>query len=278
MSNSLLTLAILVVLLAVCTNAFTRSSLLVSHRRLDRGVAARPVWSALYVSDPVKDFEASWGQKRIYVAEGLQHKEFPSNCGSVRGLGLSSKAGVAQNEAIVKLPVSEIMVVSEKESASCEELETKISDELWSSMQGTTRLSCLLLEEFSKGRESRFYEYIQHFPEPGALNTPVHWQQDGLALTVLSEVYPHMTISVAKQRAQYKKLYELLSSSAGSASGSNAVITNESFERFVWAMESVSARAFRGIAGLKGRGLIQVSALLRVSLYSIPCFISEIFY
>lgn len=83
--------------------------------------------------------------------------------------------------------------------------------------------------------------YLRSLPEPGVLDTPLHWSEEKLN----SFPYKHICRNVKKQRQSWRTLHDKVRSV-------NVAWKDLSYERFAWAMETVRSRAFAGIGGING--------------------------
>ena len=218
-------------------------------------------------------FESSWGSKGVETSLGLTHSSFEKPpVGTVRGLKIDSdcKAG----EEVVSLRLTNCLVASSTQPSG--RIKDCIDPEVWASMLPTTRLSIVLLNEFMEKSSTEFVEYMSILPEESEMNTPIHWSEADLQK--LEQVYPHIVSKVEKQKQSYKSLYSLLTTRAVGG-GRGAFIDDKEkvpLERLVWAMESVSSRAFSGVGGLEKDGF-QLGAVfaaasvgLAISLASAP--------
>lgn len=116
-------------------------------------------------------------------------------------------------------------------------------------MREDQRLGMKLLMEWKSGDSSQFKDYVNHLPPPGTLDTPLHWASadiDGIS-------YSYLVNSVAYQNESLHQLFRNMSGSSAMA--------DISFERFVWAMEMVTSRAFTGAVGSDSGVPLAVSML-----------------
>lgn len=173
----------------------------------------------------------------------IQQKTFESPS---RGLtnGLGSTAECKANDILIEIPLESALSTPENgpDSEPIEELATA------------------LVQEWVKGDTSRYFPYIQNLPDVGAVGTPLHWSDDAIGQIP----YLPLIVSVAAQRKRWDTAFDNFTKKYASM--------NVSRERFLWAMEIVASRAFRGIVGLNGRAATRNAAasiaLLFVSLAS----------
>ena len=210
------------------------------------------------------------GSKGVESKFGLTHSFFDKPpLKNVRGLKVAS-AATAGSE-VVSLRLNNCLLASNKRPSG--KIREHIDSEVWSSLLPTTRLSIILLNEYMMGSE-KFKEYLDILPVGDEMNTPIHWSNENLEK--LKEVYPQLVLKVEKQRKSYASLYSLLTTTVARG---GAFIENRDdvpFERLVWAMESVSSRAFSGVGGLErnefelGAVIAAASVSLEVTLATQP--------
>lgn len=118
-----------------------------------------------------------------------------------------------------------------------------------------TKLSCRLVEECKKGRNSLYYGYCalltngenlsdyESFPStaPDALR---HWTSDQKSLLEQSEKGKRLLKAEKQQQVKWRNKYNALSTEK----------QNISLDDFLWAMEAVHSRAFRGDFGALDNG------------------------
>ena len=200
----------------------------------------RPSFFAMRASATATElFEQSWSRAGISTsANSVSHQVFPSLCdGELKGLGALrgfDKEGVE----VIKLPRPCVLAVSSSDASPV----TGISEAVWQKLKLTTRLSVLLLLQWSLKEQSPLFAYLQQLPEPGleGFSTPFHWSSQ--AISRLASAYPSLANSVLKQRKDYATLYASLEGVLS--------IRGVSYERFVWALEAVRSRAFTGLGGM----------------------------
>lgn len=188
-------------------------------------------------------FEQSWSRAGITASGNVNHQVYPSLCdGSLKGLGALSNFEKDGLE-VIKLPRTCVLAVSSSDPSPV----SGISEAVWQSLKLTTRLSVLLLLQYSMKEQSPLFAYVQQLPEPGleGFSTPFHWSPQ--AMTRLATAYPSLANSVLKQRRDYATLYASLEGVLS--------IRGVSFDRFVWALEAVRSRAFSGLGGESGNFL-----------------------
>jgi hypothetical protein len=218
-------------------------------------------------------FEQGWGSR---VAPGISHRAFPYSGGTggkVRGLGIGSEGEDVDNAGVelVTLRLEDCLVASETAPTAApagSRLRDCIDAAVWSGLKGTTRLSLQLLDQYMNGDSNDGFlrRYINMLPVEAELLTPVHWKEEGdhnddgedTSFAALQEAYPPLARRVRRQRSNYRKLYQLLSSPPVRGGGQQqqqqqqqpgAVVPSAAelpYSRFVWAMECVSSRAFSG--------------------------------
>ena len=152
----------------------------------------------------------------------LQQMEFPSSCGTVKGI--CSSVSYKQRDLIIDLPMSSVIKSSDRE-------------------KGIMQLALNLIEEYNLGEASRFASYIALLPHPGEMSTPFHWTDDEIDLLA----YPYIKKSIQSQRMKWRKAFEDLSN--------DKLHRNITYERFIWGMENVASRAFSGIYGVNSKYL-----------------------
>jgi hypothetical protein len=132
-----------------------------------------------------------------------------------------------------------------------------------------TKLSCRLVEECRKGKDGLYYGYCalltnganldpscKSYPStaPDALR---HWTSDQMSLLEQSKKGKKLLNAEKQQRTKWRGKYDALSES---------VKQNTSLSDFVWAMEAVHSRAFRGdfgaLYGGEGGPLRKLASLL----------------
>jgi len=182
--------------------------------------------------DPaIQKFQSSWKQAGI-EATNVQHSNFNYDCGSVRGLTTVTK--VQSGGTVISTPVQQCLVAIDNNPDS---FTVREFERIWQRVKkGTNRLALLLLHEWNKGEQSPLHEYISILPEPGSLGTPIHWKEE-----ILQEFpYKQTVLDVDRQRRSWQMLYSIVTELH--PQGTDFA----SFERFLWAMEMVSSRAFQG--------------------------------
>lgn len=199
-------------------------------------------------------FERSWSTQfpTIKAIDGVSHSLFK---GEVRGLGLKGSDDIPEGEEVIRLPLERCLIVSEAD-IDIEEKPSDVSESFWKSLPGTTRLSFLLLQEYDKGENSQLHTYINNLPAPGELNTLVHWSEQ--EILCLKKSYPPIANLVTKQSDNYKGIYDKMQQQ----SSTNNIYKDIDLERFIWACESVTSRAFQGVGGLKNKESIQIGLIV----------------
>ena len=212
----------------------------------------------------IDNFERSLSAKNI--GTGIKHNQFEWSCGLVRGL--RSTLPFRRGDTVVQLPVVEAIVAPDAvgKSGKC----PKGMDDVWIASSVTVRVALQLLKEWKEDSASPYAAYIGALPLPGEFGTPLHWPQ-----SVLDQFpYPYLSHSVDNQKRRLIELHE-------TRIAKSKVFQGISYERFVWAVEVVGSRAFKGIGiasssfplyGGISAVLVSVSALLS-SLNGIPDFL-----
>ena len=209
------------------------------------------------VNSPLQAFEASWSSKGGVETIGTVSHGYFDNEISEPVRGLCCQEPIEAGTKVVSLKLVNSLRASEGSGAVQPQGRIKdcIDSEVWAGLLGTTRLSIILLNEWvenNSNSNSKFKEYMDILPLKEDMNTPIHWEEEGACLDRLQQAYPVIVAKTEKQRKSYKRLYEILSTTAVGESGSQAFIPDPvsiPYDRFVWSMECVSARAFRGVGG-----------------------------
>jgi hypothetical protein len=200
--------------------------------------------------DPFEEWFASNSSNGARVSN-IRHTMFQS--GSLRGLEFTSKSSQDLNRVAV-VPRKLVLSVPYSEDDENE----------WD-----TKLSCRLVEECRKGKDSLYYGYCalltnganldpncKSYPStaPDALR---HWTDDQKALLEQSEKGKKLLKAEQQQRDKWNKKYDALTS---------AEKQDMSLNDFLWAMEAVHSRAFRGdfgaLDGGEGGQLRKLASLL----------------
>jgi hypothetical protein len=111
-------------------------------------------------------------------------------------------------------------------------------EDVWIDSSVTVRVSLQLLKEWqsmSGSAKPGFGTYIDALPPPGTFGTPLHWPQ----AVMVEFPYKHLVAEVGKQRSRLVELYAKISKSKA--------FQGISYERFVWSVEVVGSRAFKGV-------------------------------
>lgn len=195
-------------------------------------------------------FESSWQTKQI-KAEGIFHSHFESPCGNIRGL--ASNRLVQPNEFVVSVPVSECMIIPEESSRM---------DSGPVNFKGTTYLALYLLDEWKLQSKSKFYGYIAQLPNH--LSSPIHWSDE--MLTTLP--YEKILCNVLQQKNKLKSVYDHLRS--------RAISIEYDYDRFLWAMEMVGSRSFKGIGGIKHFNAPKIGGILSAIILSGAAIASQL--
>lgn len=176
------------------------------------------------------NFEKSWVENNI-IAKSVKHSSFDWVCGTLRGLQATT-GQFKKGSAVISVPIGETLSSSDTGEQGC----PSGLEEVWKELKATSRVSLLLLQQWSNSKEkkTKFTSYIEALPAPGSLGTPFHWTDECLD----SFPYKPLVVSVKLQRQKWAELYSKIQNS-GSLKG-------VSYERFVWAMEIVRSRAFTG--------------------------------
>ena len=199
---------------------------------------------------PFEEWFASNSSNGARVSN-VRHAMFQS--GSLRGLEFTSKSSQDLNRVAV---IPRKMVLSVPYSAD--------EEEDWD-----TKLSCMLAQECRKGKDSLYYGYCalltngasldpscESYPStaPDALR---HWTSDQKSLLEQSEKGEKLLKAEQQQQKKWNKKYDALS-----ADEKQTV----SLDDFLWAMEAVHSRAFRGdfgaLDGGEGGKLRKLASLL----------------
>ena len=178
----------------------------------------------------IDTFERSLSAKNI--GTGTKHNQFEWSCGLVRGL--HSTLPFRRGDTVVQLPVVEAIAAPDAvgKSGRC----PAGMDDVWIASSVTVRVALQLLKEWKDDSASPFAAYIGALPLPGEFGTPLHWPQ-----SVLDQFpYSYLSHSVDNQKNRLKELYE-------TRIAKSKVFQGISYERFVWAVEVVGSRAFKGI-------------------------------
>ena len=190
----------------------------------------RQIDTFLQSTTAIDNFERTLTAKSI--GTGTKHNEFEWSCGLVRGL--RSIQPFRAGGAVVELPVVEAIVAPDAvgKSGKC----PPGMDDVWIASSVTVRVALQLLKEWKDDSASSYAAYIGALPLPGEFGTPLHWPQ-----SVLDQFpYPYLSQSVRNQKSRLMELYETRISKS-------KLFQGVSYERFVWAVEVVGSRAFKGI-------------------------------
>lgn len=247
-----------------------------SARRLQLPLLSLRSASTPHMGSAIEEFEAQWAKAGVETLAGVKHGSFPDALlGDIRGLGLDTKAARAEAEVktgteLVSLPLKQCLYTQGNKGSGAAEapagrLRDCVDRELWQRVKGTTRLSLMLLDAYmdrgqstsatGSGKQGWVGSYIDILPGGGDLGTPVHWLDSsttGAAFSALEAAYPALATRVRDQQQSYRTLYKLLLTP--SVSTGRPFLPDEQavpFSRLVWAMESVTSRAFQGVGGLE---------------------------
>jgi hypothetical protein len=204
------------------------------------------------------NFEKSWVENNI-IANSVKHSSFDWVCGTLRGLQATT-GQFKKGSAVISVPIGETLSSSDAGEQGC----PSGLEEVWKELKATSRVSLLLLEQWSKSKEkgkSKFSSYIEALPAPGSLGTPFHWTDECL------DTFPYtpLVTSVKLQRQKWVELYSKIENS-GSFKGI-------SYERFVWAMEIVRSRAFTGVSIITA--ITVIILIVVVAVYNCYCYFSH---
>jgi len=181
----------------------------------------------------IDQFE-NWAAQSNIKYENLQHGIFDFLGDQFQGL--EAKQALSAGTNLITLPKDKTLATFAKEQCP---FPAWINPTFWEKQPNYVRLAIKLLWERQLGANSNVEEYVKLLPNPEDFDTLYHWSDAELK----SLQYPALEMSVRRQREQWAKLYEQLSSTSSGA-GSSFTQTE-----FVWAMECVLSRAFSGRFG-----------------------------
>lgn len=183
----------------------------------------------------IETFERTLASRNI-AAKGTKHVEFEWGCGNVRGL--QATIPFRRGSAVVQLPVAQS--ISAPDALGTAKGCPAGMEDVWIDSSVTVRVSLQLLKEWqsmSGSAKPGFGAYIDALPPPGTFGTPLHWP----AAVMDTFPYKHLVDEVTKQNNRLLELYQKISKSKAFQG------QGISFERFVWSVEVVGSRAFKGI-------------------------------
>lgn len=122
----------------------------------------------------------------------------------------------------------------------------RVPQKQWKKLPWYAQLGLKLVYERKTATSPLKASYAQLLPPPGGLPTPFHWGDADLA--ALRGAYPALAQRVDRQRQAWGELYDALGKT-------RAVREDMDEATFVWAMESVLSRAFKGTFGTGLRSL-----------------------
>jgi hypothetical protein len=122
----------------------------------------------------------------------------------------------------------------------------RVPQKQWKKLPWYAQLGLKLVYERKMASSPLKASYAQLLPPPGGLPTPYHWSDADLE--ALRAAYPALAQRVDRQRQAWGELYDALGKT-------RAVREDMDEATFVWAMESVLSRAFKGTFGTGLRSL-----------------------
>lgn len=171
------------------------------------------------------------------VAEGLEHALFWPVDDAAPSRGLKIKVDAPPNKALIELPRGQAICLDEGESTPFPQW---VPAKQWKKMPWYAQLGLKLVYERKTSTSALKAGYAQLLPPPKGLPTPFHWSETDL--NALRSVYPALANKVDRQRTVWAGLYDTLGKT-------RAVREDMDEDTFVWAMESVLSRAFKGTFG-----------------------------
>lgn len=171
------------------------------------------------------------------VAEGLEHALFWPVDDAAPSRGLKTKIDAPPNKALIELPRGQAICLDEGEGTPFPQW---VPAKQWKKMPWYAQLGLKLVYERKTSTSALKAGYAQLLPPPKGLPTPFHWSETDL--NALRSVYPALAIKVDRQRTVWAGLYDMLGKT-------RAVREDMDEDTFVWAMESVLSRAFKGTFG-----------------------------
>ncbi len=171
------------------------------------------------------------------VAEGLEHALFwpAEDAGPSRGL--RTKVDTAPGKLLIELPRGQAICLDEGEATPFPQW---VPQKQWKKMPWYAQLGLKLVYERKTSTSALKASYADLLPPPKGLPTPLHWSLTDLA--DLRSVYPALANKVDRQKQVWSGLYDTLGKT-------RAVREDMDEDTFVWAMESVLSRAFKGTFG-----------------------------
>ena len=210
-------------------------------------------------SDP---FEATWSKASTLIpSNSVGLANFDKVTGETRGL--KAKVSFKPKELVTAIKTQDTIFVAEAGSKGC----IPGLESIWEKCSGNTRLSLTLLQRYQtlelKGTTGNVFidAYLRSLPAPEELKSPIHWSD------TLLDTFPYDYIkrSTEKQKGNWNGLYRKLKDTEA--------YRDISEDRFIWAMEVVRSRAFKGIAGIQDSFL-----LTKISPILISCTLLYLVY
>lgn len=203
----------------------------------------------------VQKFEKSF-QSNDIDAPKIHHEIVQKFSGRCRGL--VALKPIRRNEPIIELPLESCLVANKQYSDS---LPVELRP-AWKKLEtGYDRLGLLLLLEYLRYEDSAIRNYIDILPEPETFGTPIHWDDQSLD----AFPYSYLTLSTNAQRKKWTSMYDMIKQSNYEPLQSDAI----SLKRFIWAMESVTSRAFQGF----GLDMEQLSKNVNLSFVGLAAIV-----
>lgn len=171
------------------------------------------------------------------VADGLMHALFWPVDDAAPSRGLKTKADAAPSKVLIELPRGQAICLDEGEGTPFPQW---VPAKQWKKMPWYAQLGLKLVYERKTSTSALKAGYAQLLPPPKGLPTPFHWSETDL--NALRSVYPALANKVDRQRQLWAGLYDTLGKT-------RAVREDMDEETFIWAMESVLSRAFKGTFG-----------------------------
>lgn len=230
--------------------------------------------------EAVFSFERRLGDAGV-VAPGLEHALFWPEGDFAPSRGLRAKQDTSLGQVLVELPRGQAICLDEGEgtpfpqwyvarreggrkrrgaSLSFDKISHahsaypfnptstnhRVPQKQWKKLPWYAQLGLKLVYERKVATSPLKASYAQLLPPPGALPTPFHWADADLE--ALRAAYPALAQRVDRQRAAWEALYDVLGKT-------RAVREDMDEATFVWAMESVLSRSFKGTFGTGLRSL-----------------------
>lgn len=187
-------------------------------------------------------------------AEGLEHALFWPQGDTAPSRGLKTNLNIPLGKVLIKLPRSQAICLDEGESTPFPQW---VPQKQWKKMPWYAQLGLKLVYERKTSTSALKAGYTQLLPPPEGIPTPLHWPEEDL--NALRGVYPVLAGKVDRQRQLWAGLYDALGKT-------RAVREDMDETTFVWAMESVLSRAFKGTFGTGFNSL--APSLLLVALFA----------